>query len=489
MGKKILNDYALAMGSTSQRAWLINRDGYWLKGSSSDQEWGFMFANPKATLQHAYPTAWSIIMGDRENQFENASGLWTFNTVYPLHEGQKTNGSSNNAFNPSLSELEKNDFFWKAVLHFPQDGYYASKWQTGSSVGAAVSALLAGLFFGCWRLAKAWADEQQSKAELHQLNLDLEQKVAERTQELQVEIEVRKKIDPILRARGERFHSITNSTSVAIIITVDRAGNIMTWNRAAESAFGYGETEAIGLPVTNIMPERYRHAHQNGLKAATERGALDSIDNTIELYGLRKSGQEFPLEFSLGTWVQDDMRYFSAVMLDITERKATEEKLKHLATHDALTGLPSRVLCLDHIESAIATADRHNEKMAVLFIDLDDFKDVNDTLGHDAGDALLVCVAERLLSCVRAMDTVARIGGDEFIAILSGLKEEKGVNIVVDKIMRSMSLPFHLNDNRVARIGASIGMALYPDHGDTPDQLLKLADQAMYDVKHKRGKK
>ncbi len=160
-----------------------------------------------------------------------------------------------------------------------------------------------------------------------------------------------------------------------------------------------------------------------------------------------------------------------------------QQELRHMATHDLLTGLPTRMLCKEHLSFAIANAVRHKYKVAIMFIDLDGFKAVNDTLGHEAGDELLQKVANTLLGEVRGNDTVARFGGDEFAVVLSDLKDKGGAAYVAQDIINSLNKEFRLTQG-VARIGASIGIAMYPDHAKEIDPLIKAADMAMYAVKN-----
>jgi diguanylate cyclase (GGDEF)-like protein/PAS domain S-box-containing protein len=484
LGKSLLSDYRQVMGEEAQRGWLINRNSYWLAGPSSDLEWGFMHKKPQARLAEIYPDAWGKMQEKDVGQFVTGDGLWTFSTIHPLREGHQTSEGAVEAFTPSLSEIERKDYFWKAVLLLPKQEIQAVKWQTGIQLGSATFILMLAFYYGCWRLACAWRAEAQKEEELRLLNDGLEKTVEERTAELKAEIKVRKKIETELRERSERFLSITNTSSAAIIITVDQTDRIVTWNKAACHAFGYDEKDAIGMPLVNIIPERYRKLHSRGLAHATLRGDLKSFSKTIEMVALRKNGNEFPVEISLGTWVQDGIRYFSAIMLEITERKEAENKLKYLATHDPLTHLPTRVLCIDYIKSAMAAADRHKKMMAVLFVDLDGFKAVNDTYGHDAGDELLVLVADRLEGSVRGMDTVSRLGGDEFVVILEDISGESDVEVVANKLIANISTPYDLEKGKGIKIGASIGVALYSDKNHSADDLIQLADQAMYDVKN-----
>lgn len=158
------------------------------------------------------------------------------------------------------------------------------------------------------------------------------------------------------------------------------------------------------------------------------------------------------------------------------------EQSKHKANHCPLTNLPNRILCMDRLENALARARRNGTMAGVMFLDLDGFKAVNDSFGHEAGDVLLKEVAARISSCIREVDTVARHGGDEFIILLTDVKAREAISNVAEKVIESLSWPFRLG-GKAASIGCSIGIALYPDHGQTPEELLRQADAAMYAVK------
>jgi diguanylate cyclase (GGDEF)-like protein len=167
---------------------------------------------------------------------------------------------------------------------------------------------------------------------------------------------------------------------------------------------------------------------------------------------------------------------------EITHRKRLEDKLKHQATHDDLTKLPNRKLAKDRLSHEIALARRNKSKAAVLFLDLDGFKLINDTLGHDAGDLVLQATAVRLLSCVREVDTVARIGGDEFLVLLSDVKDKPGVAGLAKRLIKAVGKPLPKKASE-ATLGVSIGIALYPDHASESESLISSADKAMYDIK------
>jgi len=170
------------------------------------------------------------------------------------------------------------------------------------------------------------------------------------------------------------------------------------------------------------------------------------------------------------------------ILRDITEQALAEEKIWHAAHHDLLTGLPNRRLFLDRLEQGVKQSTRSSLPLAVLFMDLDGFKDVNDSLGHEAGDRLLTDVAARLTDCVRTEDTVARLGGDEFTVILTGAKQRKDVELVAQNIIDALAMPFHIAQQPV-QISVSIGITLYPQDASSPVALLEAADQAMYKAK------
>ena len=173
----------------------------------------------------------------------------------------------------------------------------------------------------------------------------------------------------------------------------------------------------------------------------------------------------------------------SPIVRDITERKSQQEQLRHQALHDSLTGLPNRVLMGDRLTHALEIARRWQEPMALLMLDLDRFKEVNDTLGHQVGDDVLIKVADRLIGAIRASDTVARLGGDEFAVLLPAVTDLASARMVAERIVDSLRAPFDLLEGISLDIGISIGIALFPDHAEEPGKLTQCADIAMYTAK------
>lgn len=196
------------------------------------------------------------------------------------------------------------------------------------------------------------------------------------------------------------------------------------------------------------------------------------------------SGQGEKFEYLLAPVLDEQQNSEATVCIsrDITEQAIAEEKVWHNAHYDLLTGLPNRRLFLDRLEQEIKHAKRRSRPLALLFMDLDGFKDVNDSLGHEAGDRLLSDVADRLANGVRANDTVARLGGDEFTVILTGAEQREDVERVAQTLIEALAMPFYMGEERI-QISVSIGIAFYPDAASTPDALLEVADKAMYQAK------
>tara|TARA_Y100000782_G_scaffold31883_1_gene35351 strand:- start:41198 stop:43174 length:1977 start_codon:yes stop_codon:yes gene_type:complete len=264
------------------------------------------------------------------------------------------------------------------------------------------------------------------------------------------------------------------------IMTTDARLRITAVNPAFTEITGYTENEVLGNSPAIISSGKHDADFYKNMWTVLLRDGRWSA----EVWNKRKDGSLYPQSLSV-TVVSDDrgeVSQYIAILSDISERKAQEEKIHYQAYHDGLTGLPNRSLLMDRIEHDLELAKRTAHVSSLLFVDLDRFKRVNDTMGHDVGDRLLEEVAERLKSIVRASDTISRFGGDEFVVYLADISGPEDAVLVAEKIVESLSNPFDLNGFEVFA-GASVGIALAPNDADRPDELLRLADLAMYKAK------
>ncbi|MFQ5598854.1 MAG: diguanylate cyclase domain-containing protein, partial [Nitrospiria bacterium] len=295
------------------------------------------------------------------------------------------------------------------------------------------------------------------------------------------DITPRKEAEIALLESKEKYRSIFHSLTVAMVVVVDGKGRIIEWNEGAKRAFGYSETEALGQPFSLIIPERFIGKPAQGFSMILKNVHSDTGMGR-EISGLRKDGREFPLEIVIGSWERAGELFFSAIMLDITQRKQAEKELLYQAHFDSLTDLPNRFLALDRLSQLLNEAQRSKTLVAVLFLDLDDFKKVNDTLGHETGDALLIQAAERLRRVSRRCDTVGRLGGDEFIVLVGGLSGVADIRPVARNLLDLFRTPFTIKGREIT-LTTSVGIAVSPMDGDQPSQLLRNADSAMYHAK------
>ncbi len=291
-----------------------------------------------------------------------------------------------------------------------------------------------------------------------------------------------------LRQSDEKLRILVQGVKDYAILMLDPKGRITTWNEGAERIKGYRAEEIIGEHFSKFYtPEAIAQGLPAlALKMATEQGSFEE-----EGWRLRKDGSLFWADVIVTALLDDTgrLRGFGKVTRDITERREAERALRnseaqmaHLAEHDFLTGLPNRMLLNDRVNQAIALAPRHLRRAAVLFLDLDGFKYINDSLGHPMGDKLLQSVANRLTSCVRDSDTVSRQGGDEFVVLLSEVKQLEDAAVTARRMLSAVAR-VHLIAGQELHITASIGVSVYPDDGSDAETLIKNADMAMYHAK------
>lgn len=270
-------------------------------------------------------------------------------------------------------------------------------------------------------------------------------------------------------ANREQLRNILNNIGDGVII-IDPQGVIRMFNPVAGHIFGYAETQVLGKNMDMLLTD---------LKIGQD-GAISV--GTREVVGIRQSGATFQVDLTICETDDPNDPGFIAIMRDITERKQAEQRLIYLAQYDALTGLPTRALFHDRASHALARAHREEKLVAIMYLDLDYFKNINDGMGHHVGDELLKAVAQRITSCLRDVDTVSRMGGDEFTVILESIPHIDNATIVAEKILDVLQEPFYIDGNEL-HVTVSIGITIYPMDDKDLVNLLKDADQAMYRAK------
>ena len=287
---------------------------------------------------------------------------------------------------------------------------------------------------------------------------------------------------------NEKERAVATLDSIGdAVISTDLSGRVTYVNAAAERMTGWRPEEAAGHPfehVFRIIDGVSRQSCPNPMDLAVRLNETVGLTSNCVL--IRRDGFECPIEDSAAPIHDRQGQVTGAVLVfhDVSAARAVALQLSHRAAHDLLTDLPNRMLLNDRLSQAIASAQRQRHRLAVLFVDLDRFKQINDTLGHEIGDGLLQSVARRLVESVRRSDTVSRQGGDEFVLLLSRVDEAEDAAASVQKVIKALAAPLDVDGHRLY-VTASIGLSMYPDDGQDADTLIRNADVAMYRAKER----
>jgi diguanylate cyclase (GGDEF)-like protein/PAS domain S-box-containing protein len=297
----------------------------------------------------------------------------------------------------------------------------------------------------------------------------------------------RQRSEQALRDSESKLRGMINGALDAIV-TIDEQGCIVEFNPAAEHIFGFARDSVLGRNLAEvIIPPDMRKMHDEGHARFIKTGNQKVFGRRLELTAMRADGSEFPIELTITSLSNQGLPYVTGFIRDITEKKRAEQDIHYLAFFDSLTGLPNRRLLMDRLQQALVGSSRTQKYGAVMFIDLDHFKIINDSRGHDYGDLLLIEVARRLRACVRAEDTVSRLSGDEFVLILEDLSLDVDqsvieVRAVGEKILAAVHQSYRLKEIEYHNSG-SIGICLFCGNETSVEELLKRADTAMYQAK------
>jgi diguanylate cyclase (GGDEF)-like protein/PAS domain S-box-containing protein len=418
---------------------LVNADGFWLLNPKHEDEWGFQL-NTGKSFAKLHPDAWDRL-SQGQRQIHDGKGLYSAAALKPASTFGRLPG---HADQPAISTgaTPPESYVWWLISYIPANRLKAVLTDAADTHVVYVFALfLIGVLsfsYSLMRVARIRSDEELKQAA----------KVMEVTH------------DGVL------------------ILCPNR--RILSANQAAAKITGYLPSELTGADE-HIMRA---HKDDSELNDVIWRQVEDHGQWQGEIWNRRKNGEAYPAYVTIGriTDRKGHLQNYIKIFADITDRKLEEQALLKLAHHDPLTGLPNRALFMDRLEVALASAKRAGHKAAVMFIDLDKFKPVNDELGHEAGDILLCEIARRLQGALREADTVARFGGDEFVVLLPNLEHDHDALAVAATLIERVREEFSVK-GRVCQVGCSIGIAFYPMDAEEPSRLVERADQAMYRAK------
>ncbi|MBY0341047.1 MAG: diguanylate cyclase [Rhodocyclaceae bacterium] len=443
LGEDLLGRIIHTLPEIGRHFFLLNSEGYWLYHPDEVERWGFMFNRGDLSLAARKPEVWARIMAERSGQFLTEDGLWTFDTVYPLLEGQKTSSGSGRLFSPSQGMQTAQPYFWKAVTLLPLDEYH--------TVNLQRVALAHRIGQRLFLLRRAWSDAGNA-----------------------------------LFGRGQRVlrerlaAQVVEHTPQGVMVT-DAALCVQMVNVAFTRITGYSASESVGRPPAFLQSDEqstefYQALWSQVIKDQSWEG---------EVWCRRRNGELIAEWLSINA-LRDErgvVTHYICLFTDITRLKESAQRMEYFAHHDMLTGLANSRLLHARLEHSIQLAQRVKRQFAVLFIDLDNFKAVNDRFGHARGDELLREAAQRIAQSLRAGDTLARLGGDEFVVLLEDVGSAAEAQRVIDGVQQQFPCTVASDDCSVD-VGASIGISFYPQDGTTAATLLGKADHAMYATKH-----
>lgn len=442
LGSQMIARFNSATLASGNHTMLLNHDGYYLKSPHPEDEWGFMLKRDDLSVAQSHPAAWQRISKEDQGQFLDTDGLWTFDTVYPLK-----NFSGNEALGAAYGMLQPQNYQWKVVTRLSPDMLFANTNTLYKHVLSVVILLLGLLLGGSWKLVRTHARNQIAENEL-------------------------------------RISAVAFESQEAMFIT-DADRIIQRVNKAFIETTGFSAEEAVGQKPSILKSGRhnaafYQMIHETLLHNDFWQG---------EIWNRRKNGEIYPewQTISVVRGANGQVTHYISAFSDITKRKEAEEKIHELAFYDPLTQLPNRRLMLDRLHQALALSARNGRQGALLFVDIDNFKNLNDTKGHAVGDLLLTEASKRLRSCIRENDTAARLGGDEFVVLVEGLDaDEQAAALQAEtigaKILAALGQTYIIND-REYHSTASIGVTLFRGATKTVEEMLKRAGVALYQAK------
>ncbi|MCG7956138.1 MAG: diguanylate cyclase [Candidatus Thiodiazotropha endolucinida] len=448
-GNELVAYLKSAMSGSTGGVMLLNSDGYWLSAPSPADEWGFMFKNERR-FSTRYPDVWQEMLAQDSSQRTSEAGIFTWRTVYPLSQEATSSTGSVDPDGASGAAVGNQEYFWKVVSHVPQeilDRASLKRLGYGLALLLALSllALIGSVFMASARL--------QEKAAILSL-----------------------------RRNEQRLRSITSELAEGLIV-LDADGNLVMMNHEAEEILGWREKHLKGQPLLDQL-----------LEAESGKPGANPIEDALDLHKVyrveegvfrRQDGSSLPVTYTAAPVSIDDTLHGVVVAFqDITDRKRMQDELKRMATHDALTGLCNRRMTEEFLKQSFIQAQRYKKELAICMLDIDLFKQVNDSHGHQIGDQVLREVSQIISNMTRDADCAGRYGGEEFILVLPETPVE-GALALAERIRSQVAHNTVLEDEQgnPLKITISAGVAGIQEKIQGPDHLVSLADSALYHAK------
>ncbi len=452
--------------------WLLNDLGYWFLSRAPDAEWGFMYGDQSARLAVTAPDIWDAVTKSEAGELRNEDGFWLYRWLKPFSLSSELYGLDVNGADVVSPQSEKMaDYRWLLVMQTPNDVLAAKIREVWLIAFSSLALSFAVILVSGWRIARANWREKEALDNLKISHALLEEK----SEQLTAEVLRRSKAEIKLRGAVELYKAVLRN-SVDSFLLLDRNGEIREANDAFCQLVGCSMEQVLGR---NIKEFGFDEISQDlsGMFASIDIDRRDRIEAGVRI----KGGEELIIEMNLVYLYQTDNVF--AFMRNVTEHKIHMGELERSAYYDVLTGLPNRSLLTERMAQAISSTSGESGLVAILFIDLDGFKQVNDVHGHAVGDEVLITLAKRFLRCVRPVDTVGRLGGDEFVVLLASVQNEDACLAIVEELLAQAAKPVSSGGGEHS-VTASIGVAYFrPGDVADPDLLLRRADHAMYSAK------
>ncbi len=450
LGAHFLNHLKDVLSSKENEIMLLNSEGFWLLAPDQEDEWGFMRKNGRR-FQSRFPSAWRAVHLQDNGVYQDKKGIFAYAAIRPMLEGQVSSNGAVEAHAHSNSISGIQDYVWTLVSHTPEqilESLQERRWRIGLIQYGLLLLVLIPLV-----LAFSWAHVRQRVADLQVERLE------------------------------RRMQDIAQSLAMGLFV-LDQNGRLSMMNPEAERLLGWTEGELYGKEIYDLIRTRKELATDDSEPSESQGGFLRQELYRSESVFQRKDGSSFYAAYVVSPLIVRDQPAGAVISFhDISARKRVEQELKRMATRDELTGLYNRRELNRRMKEEIRRAERYGHSFSVLMLDIDHFKQINDSYGHQEGDVVLKMVAANLKRLLRDTDTVARFGGEEFTIILSHTDLELA-KIMAERVRKEIAgIVFSLDGGGSITITISIGVAAFPQHGATVDALISAADQGLYAAK------